>query len=83
MTMVVISCGWLELVRRMWVLRSDFEIAARSPRLVCISGVAALGLVLSVLLHWLLLSERRSLPCVGIFWVSYLGECHKTPGAYE
>lgn len=71
---IVVGCGWLALVWIVWHLRHTFEIAARSPLLVCIFEVAALQLVLSVLVHWLILLEGGRMPCYGIYWTSYLGE---------
>lgn len=72
--MVVIGCSWLALVWDVWRLRSKFEIAARSPRLVCITQLGALLSVISILFHWIMALEDRNLPCYGIFWTPYFGE---------
>lgn len=59
---------------RVWVLRNEFEVAARSPALLNLSGVLALVLMESVLLHWLLLTVDKRLPCSVIFWISHSGK---------
>ncbi|CAM9577281.1 unnamed protein product [Scytosiphon promiscuus] len=68
---LVSSTGWLFLIARFWILRKEFEIAARSPILLDISAIGTLAMVTSVLLHWLLQTVGKRLPCAAIFWVSH------------
>lgn len=68
--MLILSSGHLGLMWRLWVLRNEFEVAARSPTLLNISASTALALMASVLLHWLLLTMDKRLPCAAIFWIS-------------
>lgn len=62
------------LMFRILSLRKDFEIAARAPQLVLISGFTAFIMSGSVLLQWFLLSAGSNLPCWIVVWVSYAGE---------
>lgn len=61
------------LMVRMFALRRDFEIAARAPQLVLISGITAYIMSGSVLLQWFLLSIGSAMPCWVVVWVSYAG----------
>ena len=54
--------------------REEFEVKARSPFLVAISGGMNLLMCISVLLHWLLRSVGTALPCYVVFALSYGGE---------
>ena len=69
------ACLWPGLLWKLWVLRHAFEIAARAPVIVVISGVGALILVLAILVHWILLLERKGLPCYAMLFASNLCEC--------
>lgn len=62
------------ILLRMFILRQDFEIAARSPQIVLLAGFFAYLMSVSVLLQWLLLSAGTSLPCWVVIWISYAGE---------
>ena len=55
-------------------VREEFEIKARSPFLVAIAEGTGYLLCMSVLLHWLLRSVGKALPCYVVFVVSYGGE---------
>lgn len=68
------SSGWLALMARIWVLRKEFEIAARSPALLNMSAAAGLTMIASVLLHWVLQTVDKRLPCAAIFWISHSGK---------
>ena len=69
------ACLWPGLLWQLWALRHEFEIAARAPVIVGISGVGALILMLAVLAHWILLLESKGLPCYMMLFASYLCEC--------
>ena len=70
------ACLWSGLLWQLWVLRHEFEIAARAPVIVGISGVGSLILLLATLAHWILLLESKGLPCYMMLFASYLGgEC--------
>lgn len=72
--LVTVTIGWLTLLWRMFVLRNHFKIAARSPALVIVSMFINLVIAVSVLLHWLLRSMSKGMPCYVIHWVSYASE---------
>lgn len=55
-------------------MRRNFEIKARSPKLVVVSSFQCLLVAVSVLLHWLLLSVANGLPCYIAFSVTYTCE---------
>lgn len=59
---------------RMFLLRQDFEIAARSPQIVLLAGFFAYVMSATVLLEWLLGNAGTHLPCWVVVWVSYAGE---------
>jgi len=65
---------WTALLGRFWWLRKEFEIRARSPSLVIVSMSVVFVYSGSVLLHWLLRSVGKTLPCYIIFVLSYSGE---------
>lgn len=69
------ACSWSGLLWKMWVLRHAFEIAARAPVLVVISGSASLIVILALFVHWILLLEARGLPCYVMLLTSYCSEC--------
>lgn len=54
--------------------REEFEVKARSPFLVAVAEGTCYLLCMSVLLHWLLRSLGKTLPCYVVFVVSYGGE---------
>lgn len=68
------ACIWSGLLWQLWALRHSFEIAARAPVLVGISGVGALTLVLAIFVHWILLLESNGLPCYVMLLASYFCE---------
>lgn len=59
---------------RMFILRHDFEIAARSPQIMLLAGFFAYVMVVAVLLQWFLVNVGSSLPCWVVIWISYAGE---------
>ena len=69
------ACVWSGLLRQLWILRHSFEIAARAPVLVGISGVASLIVLLAIFVHWILLSEAKGLPCYVMLLITYFCEC--------
>lgn len=72
--LATVTLVWVVLTMRMFSLRHHFEIAARCPSLGLLALITALCLPGSVLLHWLLRSVGRGLPCYVIYAVSNAGE---------
>ncbi|CAM9794056.1 unnamed protein product [Pylaiella littoralis] len=68
---IAVSIVWFGLLWRMYSLRHDFEIAARSPQLVILTGFSCYVMSTAVLLQWLLLNAGTSLPCWVVFVISY------------
>lgn len=56
---IFVLCTTSALLVRGWVLWHSFDMAARSPVLVMVVGVAPLTTLVLVLLHWILLLEGR------------------------
>lgn len=71
---IAVSIVWFGLLWRMYSLRHDFEIAARSPQLVILTGFSCYVMSTAVLLQWLLLNAGTSLPCWVVFVISYSSE---------
>ncbi|CAN0314603.1 unnamed protein product [Ectocarpus sp. 6 AP-2014] len=65
------SVVWIGLLVRLHVLRHEFEIAARSPQLVILTGFTCYLLSLSVVVQWMLLCVGTNIPCWVVIWVSY------------
>lgn len=71
---IIMSVGSLVLLWRMWSIRHEFEIAARSPQLVVLIGFTCYIMCMTVLLQWFLLSVGTSFPCWVVYWNNYLSE---------
>lgn len=76
--LTTVTLGWLALLLRMFVLRHEFEIAARSPSLAIVAMFALLVSTVVILLQWLLQSMGKSMPCFVIFSVFYSCEWYGT-----
>lgn len=72
---VVTAVGWIFFVSRVWVARRDSYLAGRVPILICAISFGCLAFVLAVIMHWIMLFERRGLPCYVLFWPAYVSEC--------
>lgn len=68
------SVVWIGLLVRLHILRHEFEIAARSPQLVILTGFTCYLLTLSVVVQWMLLCVGTNIPCWVVIWISYAGE---------
>lgn len=82
MVTATVTSLYIVLLGRYWALRREFIIAARSPELFMVSGITALAMALSVLMHWFLLSMGRNMPCAVYFWVSHSGTSQGMNGFY-
>ena len=78
---VLTSVGWLFIANRVWVGRHDPYLAGRVPILVCVTSFGCLAFVLATILHWIMLTEDREVPCSVLFWPAYTSEYGTRDGA--